>query len=55
MSGWSERVMGQKGFSVLLSSLKDKKEFNESFLKAFGAEPKALAPMWARAVVSRQR
>jgi mono/diheme cytochrome c family protein len=48
-------LMGNsRNFAVLLTGLKEKKEFNEAFIKAYGAEPKALTASWA-ASAARKR
>jgi hypothetical protein len=44
-----------RDFNELLLALKDKKDFNEAFLKAYGAEPKALAGPWAMSVATGRK
>ncbi len=47
-------MSNSKAYGQLLAGLKDKKDFNEAFIKAYGAEPKVVAPAWA-AVALRKR
>jgi mono/diheme cytochrome c family protein len=45
-----------KSYNSLLSGLKEKKGFEEAFLKAYGADPKTLAGAWAlKVATSRKR
>jgi hypothetical protein len=49
-------MSNSKGFSALLAGLKEKKTFDEAFLRGFGTDPKTLAVPWAlKVATSRKR
>jgi hypothetical protein len=47
-------MSNSKGFGALLSGLKDKKDFNEAFVRAYGAEPKAVTVAWAASLMRKR-
>jgi hypothetical protein len=47
-------MSNSRGFAALLAGLKEKKEFNEAFLKAYGADPKTLTTAWALAAMRKR-
>jgi mono/diheme cytochrome c family protein len=44
-----------RGYTALLTGLRDKKDFDQAFREAYRAEPKQIAPAWAGKAIARRK
>jgi hypothetical protein len=53
---FSKFLMGNsRQYTALLSALKEKRDFDQAFRQAYGADPKQVAPAWATKAIARRK